>query len=355
MTHNCCSKVSKRSFILTITPFEAKILVSRYIKEKLIMLKKLVESGKQNINYFFQNLDLDATETLLDILEKCQGTLFFSGVGKSEAMAKKIAATMTSTGTKAHFIPATNALHGDIGIVSPYDIFIILSKGGETEELINLVPHVRNKGAKTIAIVSDGSCRLSRLCDMSISLPLASELCPFNLAPTTSAQIQMIFGDLLTIALMKRKNFTLEQYAENHPSGKIGRRISIKIEDLMLSGESIPTCHPEDQIISALVELSRKRCGCILVIDSDSILKGIFTDGDLGRTLNTYGPDALKKPIGELMNSRPRYTSKSKLAWEALQLMEANPASPITVLAVTDSDGRLEGLIKMHDILQAGI
>ncbi|MGZ3633046.1 MAG: KpsF/GutQ family sugar-phosphate isomerase [Parachlamydiaceae bacterium] len=319
------------------------------------MLKKLIESSKQNIDHFFQHLDLTQTEKLVDILEKCQGTLFFTGVGKSEIMAKKIAGTMTSTGTRALFMGATNALHGDIGILSAQDMLVMLSKGGESEELINLVPYVRHKGAKTIAIVSDQASRLSQMCDMHISLPLANELCPFNLAPTTSAQIQMIFGDLLTIALMHRKNFTLDQYAENHPSGKIGRRITTKVENLMLTGDLVPTCLPEDQTLKALIELSKKRCGCVLVVDPSRRLLGIYTDGDLGRTLNTHGPEALKRPIQELMKPNPRCISKTKLAWEALQQMEANSTSPVTVLAVTDENGHLEGLIKMHDILQARI
>lgn len=319
------------------------------------MLKELLSNGREYLDHFFEHLDLEATEKLLDTLERCKGTLFFSGIGKSEVMARKIAVTMTSTGTRALFIPPTNALHGDIGIVTAEDLFIMFSRGGESEELINLIPSVRNKGAKTIAVVSDGTSRLSRLCDMSISLPLAKELCPFNLVPTISTQIQMIFGDLLTVALMKRKNFTLDEYAGNHPSGKIGRRITTRVQDLMVQGEAMPTCHQEDTILSALVELTQKRCGCIFIIDNEGRVEGIFTDGDLGRALNIHGPDVLKKTMGEMMTKNPRHTSKEKLAWEALQQMEANPGKPITVLAVTDENQKLLGVIKMHDILQAGI
>lgn len=319
------------------------------------MLRELMKNGQQYIDHFFQHLDLDATEKLLDELENCNGTIFFSGIGKSEVMAKKIAVTMTSTGTKALFMAPTNALHGDIGMLAEGDLFIMLSRGGETEELLNLVPYVRNKGAKTIAIVSDPKSSLSRICDMSIGLPLARELCPFNLVPTTSTQIQMIFGDLLTIALMKRKNFTLDKYAENHPSGKIGRRITTKVEDLMLRNEALPTCAPDDLLLNALVELSKKRCGCVMVIDKERHLLGVFTDGDLGRALNAHGGEVLKNPMSKMMKTNPKCISKEKLAWEAVQEMESNPAHPITVLAVTDESHKLLGLIKMHDILQAGI
>jgi arabinose-5-phosphate isomerase len=319
------------------------------------MLKELLSNEKQYIDHFFQHLDLIATEKILEALGDCKGTLFFSGIGKSEAMAKKIAVTMASTGTRALFMAPTNALHGDIGILSNNDLFIMLSKGGETEELLNLVPFLHDKGAKTIAIVSDGASRLARLCNMNITLPLARELCPYNLVPTTSTQIQMIFGDLLTIALMKRKNFSRDQYAENHPSGKIGRRVKMKVQDLMLTGNELPLCNPSSHTLDTLVELSKKRCGCVLIVNEDNVLQGIFTDGDLGRILTTQGPESLQKPISEMMSLNPKHISKEKLAWEALQQMEANPAKPITVLAVTDEHHTVVGLIRMHDILQAGI
>lgn len=318
------------------------------------MLRELITNGKQYINHFFDHLDLEATEKVLSELENCKGTLFFSGMGKSEVMAKKIAVTMVSTGTKALFMAPANALHGDIGILTSNDLFILLSRGGETEELLNLLPFIRNKGAKTIAIVSDSRSRLSRLCDLSINLPLARELCPFNLVPTTSTQIQMIFGDLLTVALMKRKNFTLEAYAENHPSGKIGRRITVKVEELMIRDEALPLCSPDALLLNALVELSSKRCGCILIVDSEKRLLGIFTDGDLGRVLNKYGSASLQSTMSDLMGTTPRCIAKDKLAWEALQEMESDSSRPITVMPVT-SNGKLQGLIKMHDILQAGI
>lgn len=319
------------------------------------MLNELLSNQKQYIDHFFQHLDLTATEKILDAMGDCKGTLFFSGIGKSEAMAKKIAVTMTSTGTKALFMCPTNALHGNIGILSNEDLFVLLSKGGETEELLNLIPFIHNKGAKTIAIVSDGGSRLARHCNMTITLPLERELCPYNLVPTTSTQIQMIFGDLLTVALMRRKSFSQDQYGENHPAGKIGRRITMKVQDLMITGDQLPLCNPTSQTLDTLVELSKKRCGCVLVINESNVLQGIFTDGDLGRILSFHGPEALRKPISEWMTATPKCISQDMLAWKALQQMEANPAKPITVLVVTDSQHAVVGLIKMHDILQAGI
>lgn len=319
------------------------------------MLKQLLSNGRQHLNYFFENVDLLTADKILQTLHTCQGLIFLSGVGKSEITAKKIANTMTSTGTRAVFIPSTNALHGDIGLVSEKDIFIFFSKSGESEELINLVPFVRERGAKMIAIVSNPNNRLSRFCDMSMTLPLERELCPFDLAPTISTQIQMIFGDLMTVGLMNLKKFSMDDYAKNHPAGKLGRRVATKVNELMLCGAAVPTCRAEDLIIDILVELSKKRCGCVLIVDENHSMQGIFTDGDLGRVLNLNGTDALKLPIGKFMTKKPRHISPDALAWDAVKAMEIDPAAPITVLAVTDSSQKLLGVIKLHDIIQAGI
>lgn len=319
------------------------------------MLKQLIDDEKRYLNDFFDRINLQVAEEILDALYKCQGLVFFTGIGKSEAMAKKIAVTMTSTGTRALFIAPVNALHGDIGIVSERDVFVMLSKSGESEELINLVPFVRNKGAKTIAIVSNSNSRLVRACDMHILLPMERELCPFNLVPTVSSQIQMIFGDLLTIALMRRRDFNLDEYAQNHPSGKIGRRITTRVQDLMLKDGALPICHPQEKLVDTLVELSKKRCGAVFIVDKDRKLLGIFTDGDLGRALNSNGAEALETTIDKLMTVNPRRIGGDVLAIKAVEQMEENPQHPITLLAVTDSSDKLVGAIKLHDIIQAGL
>lgn len=319
------------------------------------MLKKLLEDERRYLNYFFDRLDLESAEEILQLFYECQGIIFFTGIGKSEVMAQKIAATLTSTGTKALFLGSTNALHGDIGILSANDLFVILSKSGESEELLHLLPFIRNKGTKIISIVSNGSSRLTQASDYSITLPLEKELCPFDLAPTVSAQIQIIFGDLLTVGLMKLKNFSLNEYATNHPAGRIGRRVTTKVADLMISHAHAPICHPDDKLIDTLVTLSQKRCGCVLVADEERKLQGIFTDGDLSRALNSIGSTALDTSIRALMIPVPKFIAPDALAWEALQMMEADQKTPITVLPVTGPDSKILGLIKMHDIVQAGI
>ena len=319
-------------------------------------IKKLFEDQKQHLNYFFSHISLEDAERLLETLYRCQGLLFFTGVGKSGLVAKKIAVTLTSTGTRALYLSPTNALHGDIGMVKEEDTFIFLSKSGESDELMNLIPYLRNKGAKLIAITSKKECRLLTLCDDFIVLPLEKELGPLNLTPTTSTTIQMIFGDVLTVALMEKKKFHLEQYQMNHPAGKIGKQLLLKVQDLMLTDERIPLCHPEDRLVDVLVDLSNKRCGCLLITSKENQLKGIFTDGDLRRALQKHGPQALELTMENLMTTQPRSISPDVLAVDAMSEMESDQKRPITVLPVVHSkDKKVVGIIKMHDILQSGL
>ena len=319
------------------------------------MIKELFDKKRQYVNHFFESINLDEAEKFLQILVECSGTIVLTGIGKSGLVAEKIAVTMTSTGTRALFMSPFNALHGDLGILSAKDVFIIISKSGETDELLTLIPYLRNKGVRILSIVSNAKSRLSKACDFSISLPLEKELCPFDLAPTTSTVIQMIFGDILTIALMRHNKFTLDQYALNHPSGRIGKRATMKVEDLMLTGSGVPLCRPQDKLVDTLVELSNKRCGCVLVVNEESKLQGIFTDGDLRRALSQKGPDVLQMSMEQLMTPSGKTVSADKLAWEAMQLMEADQQHPITSLPVIEEGRKVLGLIKMHDIIQSGL
>jgi arabinose-5-phosphate isomerase len=319
------------------------------------MLKELFTLKRQYINYFFEHMDHAAAEQFLQTLCACEGTMVFTGIGKSGLIAKKIAVTMTSTGSKASFLSPTNALHGDLGILNAKDVFVLLSKSGETEELLNLIPYLRNKGVKLLCIVSNGKSRLAKACDFAVTLPLEKELCPFNLAPTTSTSIQLMFGDIMAIALMRHKNFSLDQYALNHPAGSIGKRMIVKVKDLMLADKLIPLCKPKDKLVDTLVELSNKRCGCVLIVDDNMIMQGIFTDGDLRRSLLNKGPDVLHNTMEQLMTKTPRHINPEVLAWDAMRLMEADQRNAITCLPVIDENRKVHGLIKLHDIIQSGL
>lgn len=332
-----------------------KIHISYHSTKDIAMLKDLFDQERSYINYFFDHIDLNQMNNFFELLKNCTGMIVFTGVGKSGLVAKKIAATMTSTNSRAIFLSPINALHGDLGIIKEEDIFIFLSKSGESDELLNLVPSLRNKGVQLVAVVSNPQSRLAKACNFCVHLPLIRELCPYNLAPTTSTSIQMIFGDVMAIALMQLHNLSLDEYALNHPAGSIGKKITLKVRDLMLTENYIPYCHPNDILYDVLVELSNKRCGCLLVIDDSFHLLGIFTDGDLRRNLQEIGSSVLHKKMEEIMNPKPRTVSPNVLATVALKTMENSLNSEVTVLPVVDEEKKVLGLIKLHDIIQTGI
>ncbi|MBS0626572.1 MAG: KpsF/GutQ family sugar-phosphate isomerase [Verrucomicrobia bacterium] len=316
------------------------------------MLQELFTDQRRYLDAFFDGIDLPRAEAILNRLLACKGVAVFTGVGKSGHIAEKIAATFVSTGTRASFLSPGHALHGDIGFLSDQDLLIVFSKSGESQELLDLLPYVQKKGAGTIAIVSQQNSRLAKASELSIVLPVERELCPFDLAPTTSTAVQLIFGDCLAVALMKAKQFSMESFALNHPAGFLGRKITLKVADLMLKGADIPLCKPTDRLIDVLHELSVKRCGCLIAVNGERELQGIFTDGDLRRSIQAKGPGALHESIAKLMTGLPKTIESGALAWEAMKKMEEDPTRLITVLPVVDQ-GRLVGLLRMHDILQA--
>ncbi len=318
------------------------------------MIQELLREQRLSLDPYFERLDCARADALLQLLISCKGTVVCSGVGKSGHIAQKIAATFLSTGTKAFFLDPMHAAHGDLGYVSETDVFLAFSKSGETDELLGLLPFIRKKKAKTVAIVSNPRSRLALQSDLAIELPFEKELCPFDLAPTTSTAVQLLFGDCLAIALMRSKQVSLGDYALNHPGGLIGRRIALKVFDLMLKNEQLPLCKPMQKLIEVLPELSAKRCGCLLVVDESHRLIGIFTDGDLRRALETRGSASLEASVQELMTASPRFISPGLSAWDAMRKMEENPSRLITVLPVVENR-RVVGLLRMHDVLQAGL
>lgn len=319
------------------------------------MLDELIKKERTSLNDFFDTFDTKQMESLLETILENRGVIFLTGVGKSGLIAKKIAQTLTSTGTRALYISPLDALHGDIGIVTEKDVFFLFSKSGESDELLNLLPALRNRQAKTVAIVSNLSSRLAKGSDLTIYLPCKNELCPFDMAPTISTTIQMIFGDLLAVALMNKKQFSLQQFAENHPAGRIGKRIHLKVKDLMVQGAELPLCSPEDKLVTVLVELSDKKSGCVLIVNVEDDLQGIFTDGDLRRSLQNHGAEVLEKSMSDLMTANPKWIDHEKLAVDALKIMEIDQKKAITVLPVLENGKKLVGLIRLHDILQSGL
>lgn len=318
-------------------------------------LKNLFSEQKKSLEYFFENINLSQVHALTQVLSKVKGTIFLTGVGKSGFIAQKITASLVSLGIKSYFLAPIDALHGDLGIVDQDDVVLFFSKSGESEELLNLIPFIRNRGAERIAIVSNTSSRLAKACDYLVHLPMTRELCPYDVVPTTSTEIQLLFGDVLALALMEEKKLSLDEFAKNHPGGRIGKRLSIRVEDLMLKKQSIPLCTKEDRLSEVLEELTVKRCGCVLIVNDDKQLEGIFTDGDLRRALEKYGREVFDLKMGDLKTNLPKTIHPEKMAWEAMQLMESDQKKPIMVLPVINQEKVVQGLIKMHDILQSGL
>ncbi len=315
-------------------------------------IRSLFEKKRKYLEYFFENIDIEKTQSILQILLNCKNNIIFTGLGKSGFIANKIAMTMLSTGTKAIYLPVTDALHGDIGIVSQDDVFVVISKSGQTDELLEIIPYIKKRHAKVIAVVSNKKSEMIKIADEFIYLPVLKELCPYNLAPTTSTAVQLIFGDVLTVALMQKKNFSLKDYAINHPKGAIGKQITLKVEDLMKKEEDLPICKEEDLIKDVLHLLSTKNCGCLIAIDNNKAIKGIFTDGDLRRVIEKEGSGFLSIKIKDVMTKSPKVIIKDLLAIDAMKEMEEQ--KQITVIPVVENN-KLIGLIRMHDIIQAGL
>lgn len=318
------------------------------------MLEELLKRQRQYIDYYFDHLDQKEMATFVDACLHTEGLIVLTGVGKSGIIADKIAMTLVSTGTKALSLPPTNFLHGDMGILSEKDLLVLISRSGETEELFTLVSFARRRQTRLAAIVSNPQSRLSRMCDLCVHLPVEKELCPFDLAPTTSTVVQLLCGDLLAVALMQAKRFDLSQYVLNHPSGSIGQKIrsTLTVEEVMQ--KDLPLAKPDAVLSDVLTEFTHKRLGAILIADAEQNLLGIFTDGDLRRALQTLGSDILHKPMHHLMTHMPLSISKERLAWDALKFMQKDPKKFVMILPVVDGQ-KVIGMLRMHDIVQAGI
>mmetsp|Transcript_15883 Transcript_15883/g.21926 ORF Transcript_15883/g.21926 Transcript_15883/m.21926 type:complete len:324 (-) Transcript_15883:239-1210(-) len=314
-------------------------------------IKSLFQEQHGFLTHFFENCEWDQFETFCKAVIDCKGTVFFSGVGKSGFIAQKISMTLVSTGTKSVFLNPTDALHGDIGIVSEHDLLILLSKSGSTEELLKLIPYAKAKGAKLVGIHSQKGCKLALATDLNVHLPLLRELCPFDLAPVTSTAIQMLWGDTCAVAIMQAKNLTMDEYAMNHPAGRIGKRLILKVGDVMGGGTSLPISSPDATLISELVKLSSMGCGCLMICEGEKLL-GVFTDGDLRRCLGDKGGDVLEMKLGELMCKTPRTVDPEMKAVDAMQKMEK--PTPVTFLPVV-KDGSLKGIITLHNLVSAGL
>ena len=280
-----------------------------------------------------------------------QGRVVVTGMGKSGHIGGKIAATLASTGTPAFFVHPGEAQHGDLGMIQPQDVVIAISNSGETGEILTILPIIKRMGAKLIALTGNPKSSLARQADAHLDAGVAKEACPLNLAPTSSTTAALALGDALAVALLKTRNFTPEDFARSHPGGKLGRRLLLYVRDVMHSGDRIPLVPESASLREALLEMTGKGLGMTGVLDATGKLAGIYTDGDLRRTLNK-GADVYNAKIGDVMTRNPKTCRADQLAAEIVQFMEQ---SNINGLMVVDADQRVQGALNMHDLLRAGV
>ena len=286
----------------------------------------------------------------VDVLASASGRIVVSGMGKSGHVARKIAATLASTGTPALFVHPAEASHGDLGMIVPGDALLVVSNSGETPELADLVAHGRRFGIPLVAITAKSGSALARAANSVLLLPDANEACPMGLAPTTSTTMQMALGDALAVALLTRRGFTAADFRQVHPGGRLGARLR-RVRELMHTDDAVPLVSPDTCMDRALLVMTEKRFGCLGVVDQSGALYGIVTDGDLRRHM---GPELLSRAVRDVMTANPRTIEPDALAGDALRLMNA-PDRPITALFVVDLGLRVRGILHVHDLLRAGV
>jgi arabinose-5-phosphate isomerase len=286
----------------------------------------------------------------VELLAGATGRVVVSGMGKSGLVARKVAATLASTGTPALFVHPADASHGDLGMIVAGDAVLALSNSGETAELADLVAHSRRFALPLVAITARPASTLARAADVALVLPAAEEACPMGLAPTTSTTMQMALGDALAVTLLTRRGFTASDFHQIHPGGRLGARLR-RVRDLMHQGEAVPLSPPDTPMDRALLLMTERRFGCLGVVDAVGRLIGIVTDGDLRRAM---GPDLLSRQVGEIMTRTPRTIAADALAGEALHAMNARDR-PITALFVVDASNRALGILHIHDLVRAGV
>ena len=287
----------------------------------------------------------------LRLILGCRGRVVVTGIGKSGHVGRKIASTLASTGTPAFFVHPTEASHGDLGTITHDDVVVALSYSGESDELLTIVPLIKRQGARLIALTGKMQSTLAQLADVVLDAQVEKEACPLNLAPTASTTAALALGDALAVALLDARGFGHEDFARSHPGGTLGRRLLLHVRDVMRVGDAIPAVAGGAALVDAVLEISRKRMGMTAVVDSSQRIIGIFTDGDLRRSLER-GADIRATRVDAVMTHNPRTIRPDALAAEAVELMEKHKT---TQLPVIDAEGRLIGALNIHDLFRAKV
>jgi arabinose-5-phosphate isomerase len=287
----------------------------------------------------------------IGLILACRGRVVVSGVGKSGHIGRKIASTLASTGTPAFFLHAAEASHGDLGMITRDDVVLALSNSGQSDELLTIVPLIKRQGAKLIAVTGNPESALAKESDVHLDARVAQEACPLNLAPTASTTAALALGDALAVALLDARGFDEQDFARAHPGGALGRRLLTHVADVMRTGEAVPSVPESASFFDVLLEMSRKGMGMAAVVDSAGKVTGIYTDGDLRRTLE-QNPDVRSLKVTDIMKRAPRSIAPGKLAAEAVELMERHR---INQLLVVSDAGELVGALNTHDLLNAKV
>ena len=316
-----------------------------------------IEKGKEIIR-----IEADAVAALesrinenfaaaVDLIFNAKGRVVITGLGKSGIIARKIAATMNSTGTPSVFMHPSDAVHGDLGMVTSNDVVIVVSKSGDTRDLWQLLMSFHQLGVKIIALTGNVNSPLSKQCDIVLDVSVKEEACPYDLAPTSSTTTALVLGDALAITLLQKRNFTQEDFAMFHPAGNLGKRLLLKVEMMMITGENVPTVKESVSLSDAILEISSKRLGATCVVDDAGVLCGILTDGDLRRLLQR-NTNITNLTARQVMTRNPKTIRRNILAVQALQLMES---FKITQLIVVDDNQHPLGMLHLHDLVEAGL
>jgi arabinose-5-phosphate isomerase len=321
-----------------------------YESEALKIAQEVIKSEVSAINGLKKNLDRNLY-LLCNAIYNCKGKLIIIGVGKSGHIANKLAATFSSTGTPSFFVHASEAMHGDIGVISKKDAILLISNSGCTPEIISILPNLKKIGCLILSLCGSKKSKIYEDSDISLSINIKKEACPLNLAPTSSTSVTLVLGDIIAIILMKMRNFKSEEFAKNHPGGRLGKNLNLKIKDIMRSGKDIPLIKNQEKLKDVLIEMTNKNMGCVIIANHKNNAVGFFTDGDLRRAINKL-LDIHETPIEKIMTKKFLTCNTEDYAADVLDLMNNNKINSLPVL---DIKNKIIGVINMHILIETGI